>query len=125
MSDTPINKEASSSGRFNQLSISDYPYEFARKWYDADNIHRSITRAEKYRSFGDLPAIPTDPYSVAFAEWLAEQYCLAMAKGAELCKREMQLRIDKIESEEHEGWCAHCACQSCVDSKEKTEGEWA
>lgn len=102
-------------------SIADNPWIFACQWYNVDDIHRSLTRAEKNRQLGDLPAVPTDVYSREFAEWLADQYRLAMQKGAELAKREMQDRIEAIEQEDREGWCGHCACQSCYDAKRKAD----
>lgn len=71
-------------------SIVRSPWEFACNWYGVDEIHRSITRSRLLRSIGDLPPVPTDVYSREFAEWLADQYRLAMRKGAELAIREMQ-----------------------------------
>jgi len=103
------------------VSIVEKPWVFACAWYGVDEIHRSINRSEAQRQLGYLPAVPTDVYSREFAEWLAEQYRLAMRKGAELATSEMQDRIDAIESEEREGWCGHCACQSCYDSKRKAD----
>lgn len=102
-------------------SIIDHPWDFACKWYDVDGIHRSITRSETNRQLGDLPPIPTDVYSREFAEWLADQYRLAMRKGAELAIVGMQDRYNAIESEEKEGWCGHCACQSCYDAKRQAD----
>lgn len=102
-------------------SIVHRPWEFACKWYGVDEIHNSITRSRLLRSIGDLPPVPTDVYSREFAEWLADQYRLAMRKGAELATREMQDRIDEIEREDREGWCGHCACQSCYDAKRKAD----
>lgn len=71
-------------------SIVKQPWEFACKWYDVDSIHRSITRPESMRQLGDAPPIPPDVNSREFAEWLADQYRLAMRKGAELATSEMQ-----------------------------------
>lgn len=71
-------------------SIVRRPWEFACQWYDVDGIHRSITRSRLLRSIGDLPAVPEDVYSRDFAEWLADQYRLAMRKGAELAVAEMR-----------------------------------
>jgi hypothetical protein len=34
---------------------------------------------------------------------------------------ELQKRIDALETEEREGWCGHCACQSCHDAKRKAD----
>lgn len=72
------------------MTIVENPWEFACKWYDVDGIHRSITRAERQRQLGDLPPVPTDVYSREFAEWLADQYRLAMRKGAELATAELR-----------------------------------
>lgn len=74
----------------NELSIIRTPYQFATQWYDVDGIHRSITRSKQMRSVGDLPEVPEDVYSREFAEWLAGQYRLAMLKGAELAKQELE-----------------------------------
>jgi hypothetical protein len=71
-------------------SIVSNPWQFACQWYDIDGIHRSITRSQLLRSLGDLPPVPEDVYSREFAEWLAEQYRLAMRKGAELAIAEMR-----------------------------------
>lgn len=98
-------------------SIVDNPWDFSSKWYTVDEIHNSITRDKALLQVGSLPPVPEDVYSREFAEWLADQYRLAMRKGAELATREMQDRIDEIESEDREGWCGHCACQSCYDAK--------
>lgn len=71
-------------------SIVQNPFEFARRWYDVGSIHRSLTRPESRRETGNVPAIPNDVYSLEFAEWLAGQYRLAMAKGAEIAVAEMR-----------------------------------
>lgn len=52
------------------------PWEFAESWYDAASIKRSIVRrAPTY------DAVPENVYSDAFAEWLCNEYRLAMSKG--------------------------------------------
>lgn len=104
-----------------QISIVDRPWYFACQWYGVEEIHRSLNRSETQRQLGYLPAVPTDVYSLEFAEWLAEQYRLAMRKGAELATSEMQVRMNGIDFAEHEGWCGHCACQSCYDAKRKAD----
>jgi hypothetical protein len=77
-------------------SIIHHPWEFVCGWYNADDIHQALTRNESDRMPGDLPAVPADVYSREFAEWLTDQYRLAMRKGAELATREMQVRINEI-----------------------------
>lgn len=58
------------------------PWEFACEWYTPDEIAQSI----RYRHHSDSSSlkIPTDIDSQAFAEWLSEQYRLAMAKGIQI-----------------------------------------
>ena len=34
---------------------------------------------------------------------------------------QLRKRIDALETEEREGWCGHCACQSCYDAKRKAD----
>jgi len=71
-------------------SIVRRPWDFVCKWYGVDEIHNSITRSRLLRSVGDLPQVPEDVYSREFAEFLTEQYRLAMRKGAELAVAEMR-----------------------------------
>jgi hypothetical protein len=71
-------------------SILDRPYDFARQWYDAEGIYRSFTRPEVYRQLGDGNPVPTDVYSREFAVWMAEEYALAMTKGVQIAKQEME-----------------------------------
>lgn len=59
------------------------PWEIAVDWYDSDSIERAI-RNSGTDAFGAWPAIPHDVYSRQFAEWLTQQYRLAMAKGIQL-----------------------------------------
>jgi len=59
------------------------PWEFACSWYTADEVQRCIASAD-YQSLGNLAKIPTDINSRKFAEWMTEQYRLAMRKGIEL-----------------------------------------
>lgn len=63
-------------------SIVRRPWEFACQWYDVESIHHGINH--------DKSIVPADVYSREFAEFLAEQYRLAMRKGAELAVAEMQ-----------------------------------
>lgn len=66
-------------------------WEFACDWYKPGEIAWSIARSRSgFGSFkiensaGNSAKIPTDVYSQEFAEWLTEQYRLAMAKGIEI-----------------------------------------
>jgi hypothetical protein len=70
-------------------SIVRRPWEFACQWYGVDEIHHSINREQRLKQIGDVPAVPSDVTSRKFAEWLTEQYRLAMRKGAELSTREL------------------------------------
>jgi len=54
------------------------PWEIAEAWYHAEQIHECIVH-RKCRS-----PIPADTQSREFAEWLTDQYRLAMAKGVQL-----------------------------------------
>lgn len=63
------------------------PWEFACEWYTPGEIAWSIARAKN--GFGgfvieDAKKIPADVYSQEFAEWLTNQYRLAMTKGIEI-----------------------------------------
>lgn len=77
-------------------SIVHRPWEFACKWYGVDEIHYAITRENRLKQVGDLPPVPRDVESREFAEWLANQYRLAMCKGVELATRKIQGRINEI-----------------------------
>lgn len=74
-------------------SIVRNPYEFARAWYNVDDIHRSINRKGIEKQLGDLDPVPKDVTSREFAEWMAGQYRLAMMKGANLAISEMMNNI--------------------------------
>ena len=63
-------------------SIVRRPWDFACQWYDVESIHHGINH--------DKSIVPADVYSREFAEFLAEQYRLAMRKGAELAVAEMR-----------------------------------
>lgn len=66
-------------------------WEFACDWYTPDQIARSISNSCK------LCAMPYDVKSEGFAEWLTEQYRLAMAKGIESGQRASEhARAEKI-----------------------------
>lgn len=34
---------------------------------------------------------------------------------------QLRSRLERIEHEEQEGWCGHCACQSCYDAKRRND----
>lgn len=76
-------------GRASVQSIVRRPWEFACQWYDVDDIHRCITQ-KLTPAFGGEIDIPNNVASREFAEWLADQYRLAMRKGAELAVQEMK-----------------------------------
>ena len=57
------------------------PYEFACDWYQPSQIALSMARMQ---ANGDARANIPSPSNPAFAEWLAEEYRLAMRKGIEL-----------------------------------------
>lgn len=79
-------------------SIVENSWQFACDWYRVDEIHSAINRERKVSEVnpGSLPPVPEDVYSREFAEWMAEQYRLAMRKGAELAIREVErLRLQK------------------------------
>lgn len=59
-------------------------WEFACEWYGVDEIHRSLTTAIHVNEAPKAAGIPTNPYSREFAQWLTEQYRLAMNKGIEI-----------------------------------------
>jgi len=95
-----------------EQSIVRRPWEFACQWYGVDEIHQTINREENLKQIGSVPAIPEDVTSREFAEWLADQYRLAMRKGAELATQEMSSGIKAllrspevyITLDEREGW---------------------
>ena len=101
-------------------SIVHRPWDFACQWYGEAEVERSIQRHLGVSHDGG-DKMPTDVSTPEFAKWLTDQYRHAMRKGAELATREMQKRIDENESEDNEGWCGHCACQSCHDARAKVD----
>lgn len=73
------------------------PLEIAEKWYTTDELHDSILKTG---------AVPKDTRSREFAEWLAHQYRLAMAKGIQIfrdqadeCKAELQSAVSQKNQE--------------------------
>lgn len=71
------------------LKITDNIWTFVCDWYKVEEIHRCINRKIET---GEAD-IPKDPTSIEFAEWLTEQYRLAMARGATLAIEEMKEKI--------------------------------
>jgi hypothetical protein len=63
------------------------PWEFACGWYTDDDIERSIANRHKSGFARPSSEIPADIESRAFAEWLTDQYRLAMRKGIEIGQR--------------------------------------
>lgn len=60
------------------------PWDFVCRWYNVDSVQRAISR----RHIGQpLSPIPSDIRSREFAEWLTEQYRLAMNKGIEIGRK--------------------------------------
>lgn len=59
------------------------PWEFACEWYQPDEIARVIEARGRSSPFENA-RIPTDIYSREFAEWMTEQYRLAMTKGIQI-----------------------------------------
>lgn len=66
------------------------PWEFACGWYIVDEIHRSIQN--RHLSGFVRTEIPSDIESREFAEWLTDQYRLAMRKGIEIGLRASRVR---------------------------------
>lgn len=71
------------------------PWEFACGWYTPDEIERSI--ANRHKSGFVRNDIPADIESRAFAEWLCEQYRLAMNKGFMLARSDLTAARAEIE----------------------------
>lgn len=60
------------------------PWEFASEWYQPDEIHRSINQLRNPLTGDRSKQIPEDVTSREFAEWLTNQYRLAMCKGIQI-----------------------------------------
>lgn len=60
------------------------PLEIAVRWYRPEEVHRCICQTGMPLANDRLRAIPRDVFSLEFAEWLCDQYRLAMAKGIQL-----------------------------------------
>lgn len=70
-------------------------WEFACDWYTPDQIAHSIKN--RYRTPSDT-AIPDDIDSAGFAQWLTEQYRLAMAKGIQIAQQDSAQRLAAAEA---------------------------
>lgn len=56
------------------------PWDFACEWYRPEEIRKYISMPKEF----GVSVIPEDVYSKEFAEFLCEQYRLAMNKGIEI-----------------------------------------
>ena len=70
-------------------------WEFACDWYTPDQIAMSIKN--RFRTPSDI-AIPDDIDSAGFAQWLTEQYRLAMAKGIQIAQSDCAERLAAAEA---------------------------
>lgn len=66
------------------MSTEQTPLSIATNWYRVDDIERAIARQSTGLPRDDYRKIPANIYSREFAEWLTDQYRLAMAKGIHL-----------------------------------------
>lgn len=66
------------AGHFNKKT----PSQIASEWYTVDEVHRCLLAVAPERVMSE--AVPIDVTSREFAEWLTNQYRLAMAKGIQL-----------------------------------------
>jgi hypothetical protein len=71
------------------------PWQFACEWYTVNEIAHSIACSRK--GLAGHNRVPPDIYSVAFAEFLTEQYRLAMRKGIEIGQRSIADRLESAE----------------------------
>lgn len=74
------NTKDTDNGQATPTGSSPTPWQFATDWYDVDGIHAALQNRHDDR-YG---TIPTDHASREFAEWLAHEYRLAMAKGIQI-----------------------------------------
>ena len=77
-------------------------FDFASRWYNADSVYGYIQRQYNGRPFTlDEPnSMPLNVWSREFANWLTNQYRLAMAKGIEIGLR-MQDQVKAQKNTEH------------------------
>ena len=66
-------------------------WEFVREWYSDVEIQSAITHGD-----GDIPNETDTP---EFAEWLTNQYRLAMAKGIDIARRESADELERLRAE--------------------------
>lgn len=68
-------------------------WEFCLAWYKAQDIHNAIN-SPNTGELSQMNEIPTDVKSMEFADWLCNQYRLAMNKGMEIMEREIKRRSE-------------------------------
>ena len=72
------------------------PLEFARDWYNPEQINKSINRQRGLARRDVINPIPTDVFSEEFSIWLAGEYRLAMMKGMQLAENELSIPKDHL-----------------------------
>lgn len=112
-------------------------FQFASNWYHPDEIYRSIQRSVNTPRADRYQNIPHDVHSREFAEWLTNEYRLAMAKGIEIGQRDASEEIDRLKAgrfteDEFQNLChtfsADDACrfrQGCEEYQRKLFGSSA
>jgi hypothetical protein len=91
------------------------PWDFACGWYTVDEIHRSIL--SRHKSGFVKTEIPSDIESREFADWLTEQYRLAMWKGIEVGQSDQPARLSALEA-------SHTALQAKLDAVAGLVEKW-
>jgi hypothetical protein len=91
------------------------PWDFACGWYTVDEIHRSIL--SRHKSGFVKTEIPSDIESRDFADWLTEQYRLAMWKGIEVGQSDQPARLAALEA-------SHAALQAKLDAVAGLVEKW-
>jgi len=66
------------------------PHQIAEEWYRIESIHRSTSKSSD---------IPQDTRSREFAEWLCNEYRLAMAKGIRIGQGDKSVFLDELTEE--------------------------
>ena len=117
-------KNMSDPRKNKNLSIVSNPWAFACQWYKPEAIQRAINQTVPITNYCDLERVPTDVTSLAFADWLTDQYRLAMAKGAQLATDEMKSLIGASEEEANERRCSRRDCPRCYDAQLKSQEDW-
>lgn len=64
------------------------PIQIANEWYTVDEVHRSLNSTPIATRLALRATVPRDVTSREFAEWLCDQYRMAMAKGIQLGRGE-------------------------------------